>query len=357
MKILFCGGGTMGSVTPLLAIKEQLAKQEKNQFLWVGTKDGPEKKVVENKMIYKSIPCGKFRRYFSWRNFFDPFLIILGFLKSLWLIFRFKPDAVLTAGSFVCVPVVWAAAIFRKKIFVHQQDLKIGLANKLMKPCASIVTVAFDELSDKFKNKKVVVTGNPVREFLFTGSFEQAVSKFDLQNDKPVVLVMGGGLGSEVLNQFFIEASKELTKFCQIIHVLGKGAQAKWLNHPLVLENPNYHAYEFLTSELADAYQVASVVVARAGFSTLTELSALRKPAVIIPIPKNQQVENAKYFNNRKAIVYVRQEDLSVEHIVNLLEGLLQNEAWLEQLKKNIYLSMPQNASQEYASLINELIV
>lgn len=358
MNILFSGGGTGGSVTPLLAIKEGLAEKYDNEYLWIGTKTGFEKDWVEKYQIpYKSIPSGKLRRYFSWKNFIDPLLIFIGFLKSLWLVFRFKPDLILTAGSFVCVPVVWAAFILRKKIVIHQQDLRIGLANKLMKPFATKITVAFEELADKFPKEKVVVTGNPIRPTLFQGDKITALHKLKLQRDLPVLLVMGGGVGSEIINQVFIEASLELTKFCQVLHVVGKGSQAKWLYNPQITENPRYRAYEFLISQLADAYAAADLFFGRAGLATLTELSALQKPAIVMPIPNNQQIENAKYFNEKKAIVYVRQEDFEKEYVVNLIKDLLSRDIRLAELKKNIYQAMPQNALEEYLRLIGEMAV
>ena len=155
----------MGPVTPLLAIKEALDATGQHDYLWLGTKRGPERSVVTQvQMTFKTIPSGKWRRYFDWRNFVDPFIIFLGFLKSLWLVWRFKPDVILTAGGFVCVPVAYAGWVLRKKVLVHQQDLRIGLANRLMKPIATKITVAFPELTEKFSAAKVEVTGNPVRQ-------------------------------------------------------------------------------------------------------------------------------------------------------------------------------------------------
>lgn len=347
----------MGSVSPLLAIKQEINHQPKDVFLWLGTKNGPEKEIVQQAGIkYVSVPSGKLRRYWSWKNFTDIVLIISGFFKALWLIYRFQPDIVLTAGSFVCVPVVMAAAVLRKKIIVHQQDLVVGLANKIMKPFAHKITVSFDEMSEKFNQEKVVVTGNPVRKFLFDANKNSAVKKFNLQEDLPTVLIVGGGKGSQIINEIFINQAKQFTEFCQIIHVLGKGAQSMWLNHPLVMQNSNYHTYEFLTDEMAAAYAAADLVVCRSGLSTLTELSALQKPTITIPIPNNQQVANAKFFNEKKAVVYVRQEDLAPQYIIDLIKDLLTNQQKLKSLTENIYNIMPQNSASKYVDLIYQVV-
>lgn len=357
MRIILSGGGTAGSVTPLLAIKEAMQSDPNNIFLWIGTKKGMERAVVEAAQIsYKSIPSGKLRRYFDWRNFIDPFLVVAGFFKSLWFIWRFKPDIILTAGSFVCVPVVLAGAVLRKKSIIHQQDLRIGLANKIMKPFATKITVAFEELIDFFPKDKVVFTGNPVRQFLYSGNRERAYQKFAFNPELPVILVMGGGIGSEIINKTFIESSKSLTQFCQVIHLVGKGEQSKWLYSPIIQGNKRYRAYEFLTDDLADAYAVSTLVVCRGGLATLTEIAALRKPAIVIPIPKNQQEDNAEFFKKNGAVVYVRQEDLDNEYIINLVRDLLEKSSWRQKLSQQLSQIMPSNATQNFVKIINDIV-
>jgi UDP-N-acetylglucosamine--N-acetylmuramyl-(pentapeptide) pyrophosphoryl-undecaprenol N-acetylglucosamine transferase len=357
MKILLSGGGTMGSVSPLLAVKEELSQSSQVDFLWVGTARGPEHQLVEKYNIkFKSIPCGKWRRYFDWRNFFDPLLIVLGFLKSIWIIGRFRPDIILTAGSFVSVPLVWAGAVWRRRILVHQQDSRIGLANRLMVPFALKVTVAYEELRSKFSSGKAYVTGNPARCALTSVSREAALQHFGLDPAIPTLLVMGGGLGAEIINETFIQNSVELTKFCQIIHLLGRGAQSKWLYSSFINNNKRYRAFEFLDEEMALAYAAADVVFSRAGFSSLTELAALGKPAIIMPIPNNQQEENADYFRRQQAVVLVRQEDFAGDYIVNLVRDLLTRPERLKELSFNIYNSLPREAASEYARLVFELI-
>jgi len=347
----------MGSVTPLLAIKQGLDTEGRGDYMWIGTANGPEKDIVtKNGIVFKSIPSGKLRRYFDWKNFIDPLWIMLGFLKSLWIVWRFRPDVILTAGSFVSVPLVFAASLFKIRVVIHQQDLKIGLANRLMQRVACKITVAFDDLRDYFPREKVVITGNPVRPEIFNGDKQRAFAKFNLEVNLPVLLIMGGGVGSEIINKVFIENNKEITEFCQVIHVLGKGEQSKWLVNPETNGNTRYHLYDFLDADLPDAYAVADLFFGRAGFSTLTELAAISKPAVIMPIPNHQQVENAEFFHAQKAIVYVRQEDFQGEYIANLLRDLLEKTGRLNELSVNIHNSMPEDATQEYVRFVNDLI-
>jgi UDP-N-acetylglucosamine--N-acetylmuramyl-(pentapeptide) pyrophosphoryl-undecaprenol N-acetylglucosamine transferase len=358
MRILLTGGGTLGSVTPLLAVAEKLRQENpENLFLWLGTKTGPEKFLIEkNEIVFRAILAGKLRRYFSFRNFGAPFLILGGFIQALWYLWRFEPDIVLTAGSFVSVPVAYAARLFKKSVLVHQQDLSVGLANRLMAPVARKITVAFEALKAKFPAEKVVVVGNPARENLFHGRIAAAEEKFHLTASKPTLLVMGGGLGAEALNEVFIGASEELTRFCQVIHLTGRGQSRDWAAHPNLAGNRDYHVYEFLDEGLADAYAAATLVVSRAGFSSLTELAALGKPTIVIPIPDNQQVLNAEFFQAKKAVVYVRQIDLEPEYIVNLIQDLFNHLERLTELSVNIRQVLPLKAADNYVRLIHELI-
>ena len=237
-KILLTGGGTGGSVAPLLAVAEELnnpinppaplCKGGKYEFLWLGTKYGPEKEMIASTSFgagekagikFRAISGGKWRRYFSLKNFSDLIKIKIGFWQSLWIMIKWRPDLVISAGSFISVPVVWAAWVLRVPILIHQQDVQPGLANKLMAPLAKVVTVTFEKSLNDY-GKKAVWLGNPTRR-----SLEIPNPKFQIQNlnnNLPVVLIVGGGTGAEAINDLVWQSLGELTKFCQIIHITGK---------------------------------------------------------------------------------------------------------------------------------------
>src|SRR3989339_1004187 len=248
MRIILTGGGTMGSVSPLLAIAEELKEKDaSNEFLWLGTKNGPEKKFVkEAEILFRAIPSGKFRRYFSGWNFIDPFLIIAGFFSSLWIIFKFKPKIILSAGGFVGVPVIWAGWFLRVPSLIHQQDLRPGLANKLTAPFAKIITVAFSESLKYFTGATIV--GNPFRKSLLMGDRARAKEIFKLHDDLPVLLILGGGTGALGLNKVAILAANELTNFCQVIHITGGKLDDEFETKidSLKKENKNYHLIDIL---------------------------------------------------------------------------------------------------------------
>jgi len=357
-KLILTGGGTMGSVTPLLAVAEEIKKQMPDaEFLWIGTKKGPEKKVVGAYDInFKSVPAGKLRRYFSFWNFIDPFFVVAGFLKSLWIIFKFKPHFILSAGGFVAVPVIWAGRLLGVPSLVHQQDVRPGLANKLTAPFAKIVTVVFPESLKYFP--KAIVVGNPVRQEIFSGQKERAFEFFNLEKDLPTILVLGGGTGALKLNRVVVKAAADLVKFCQVIHITGGrlDEQSKLAVEKLQKESPRYHLFEFLVEPLKDAYAVSDLVISRAGMGTLTELAVLGKPTILVPIPKTHQEANAWYFKKRNAVYILDQEKLTPENFTAAVEELLGSKVELENLSRNVKEAIAADAAKKMIEEIFKII-
>ncbi|NQT50085.1 undecaprenyldiphospho-muramoylpentapeptide beta-N-acetylglucosaminyltransferase [Candidatus Kuenenbacteria bacterium] len=358
MKIILTGGGTIGSVSPLLAIKHELVEQKmcsNSDFIWVGTEEGVEKDIIEKENFpYFSIKSGKFRRYFSKENFIDPFRILKGIFQSIKIIRDFNPDYILSAGSFVSVPVVIAGWILRKKTIIHQQDIRPGLANKFMAPFASKITVTFEDSKKYFSKKKTVLTGNPVRQGIFNGNKENAIKFFKLESNLPTLFIMGGSLGAEELNKFVVESITDLIDICQVVHIVGKGNIVEWEDEDQFENSGRYHQYEYLFHELADVYAIADLIVCRAGLSTLTELSALKKPTVLIPIPNNQQEENARYFDSKNAVITLAQEKITVDEFLALIKNLFANPNSLERLGNNMAGMMPVDANKKYVEMIKK---
>jgi len=359
-KILLSGGGTGGSVAPLLAVAEELKipqtpfdKGGKNafEFFWLGTKFGPEREMVEQAGIkFKEISGGKWRRYFSLKNFVDIFKIKLGFFQAFFIMLKWRPDLVMSAGSFISVPIVWAAWILRVPALIHQQDIHPGLANKLMAPLARTVTVTFEKSLIDY-GKKAIWIGNPTRR-----SLEIPNPKFqfpNINNSLPVVLILGGGTGAAAINKLVEDGLSELTKFCQIIHVTGK-------DKPITncqLSITNYAQCEFLEADkMAAAMKSADAVVTRAGLSFLSELSYLGKPTIIIPMPDSHQEANAAFFKANKAAVVVEQKYLTPKNFCEMIKALLEDEARRKQLAINIKQIMKPEASEAMVKIINDIL-
>jgi len=341
MRIIFSGGGTIGSVSPLLAIYEGVKQQQPNaEFLWLATKNGPEKKLITDYGIkIKEISSGKLRRYFSLRNFFDPWFIFFGFVQSFFILLKFKPQIIITAGGFVAVPVVWVAWLLRIPSIIHQQDVVPGLANKLMAPFAKIVLVTFQESLKDFPKNKTVLAGNPVRSDILNGDKQRGYDFFKLDSAKPVVLIIGGGTGAVKLNELVFSSLGSLVKFCQVIHITGGKTKD-------IAEHENYRHFDFLTKEMSLAYAAADVVVSRGGMSALTELAALRKPSIIIPIAGSHQENNATEFFKKNAIKILNQKKLTAENFSASIKHLVEDKVEQQNLSRNMEKVMLQDATQ-----------
>jgi UDP-N-acetylglucosamine--N-acetylmuramyl-(pentapeptide) pyrophosphoryl-undecaprenol N-acetylglucosamine transferase len=334
VKILLVGGGTLGSVSPLLAI----AKNYTAEYLFVCSLIGPEIKLIKASGIpYLTLNAGKLRRYFSWANFIDVFKFKISFWKSLSIIRKYKPDLVLSAGSFVAVPVVWAAWFCRIPIIVHQQDIVVGLANKLMAPLANIITVTFEEQKNDFHNKnKIVVTGNPVR------------MNNPVPTEQKIILVTGGGLGARGLNEFVKQFIPYLASFYPVHHVLGAE------NWDQKAEYKNYTPHQFVTTEMPDLINRAELIISRAGMQTITEAAQLSKALVLIPMPNSHQEQNAIFLAKHNAAYLVKQGQHQI--MERYLEKLLNSDDLRLGVASNLHKLFPERAMENYINLINKLL-
>lgn len=353
MRILLSGGGTLGPVAPLLAVYEEIQNRGiQADFLWVGTKKGPEAELIKSfSLPYRSIPAGKLRRYFSLKNFFDPIKIFFGFFASILIILKFRPSLVMSAGGYVSVPLVYAAFLLRVPVLIHQQDARVILANKLMAPCASRITATFPENVEYFGKKKCVLTGNPVRRGLKKMPKTEALKHFQFHDQLPILFVFGGGTGAKFINTLIFECVQDIVKVVQVIHITGRGKKEYDFTHP------NYRVYEFLNEEMmASAYSAADLVVCRAGMSTLTELVFFQKPAVLIPLPHSVQMDNASAFGRRNAVEILNQEETDAATLLQTIQDLLSNKPLLKNMSKNISRVLPSHANEKMLQEIFRIV-
>ncbi len=313
---MLSGGGTGGSVTPLLAVADYL--KSSYNFIFVGTNSGPEKYLVESaQILFLPIMSGKLRRYFSWKNFTDIFKIIGAFFQSLYLLKKYHPNLLMSAGGFVSVPLAYAAYCLKIPVLIHQQDIRAGLANKLMAKVAKKVTVTFEK-SIKDYSPKASWVGNPIneKEIEKNNLFE----KYNLDQNKPLLLVLGGGTGSVFINWLVKDSLKQLLSFCQVVHVTGTGKKEE-------LEKQNdYLSVEFMNhDEVLWFMDKSNLIVSRCGLGVLTEISALGKASILIPMPDSHQEDNAAIFADQKAAIVLTEKKLSTDIFVSQVRELLEN--------------------------------
>ena len=351
-SIILVGGGTGGATTPLLAVAERLKHMGPDVTLaFIGTTDGPERDLVKAVgMEFHAIQAGKLRRYFSFQNVSDVVVTAIGFFQSLRLLRSKKPDAIITVGSFVAVPVVWAGKLLGIPCVVHQQDVVPGLANRLCAPCAHMITTAFEDSLRFFPNRKAVWTGNPVRSSIGAISREKALEKLGLSPHSPVLLVFGGGTGALKLNELIFASHDELGHQFQIVHITG-GRERR----PLA-SSARYRKYAFLTDEMPYALAAADIVVCRAGIGTLSELGVLGKPSIVIPLPRSHQEANASFFADRGACVALDECRLTPAKFVDTVCGLWRDTDRRTRMSEHVRSLVRTDAAQRVADVVMRVV-
>ncbi len=346
----------MGPVVPLLAIAEIYHKHNPQvEFIWVGTENGPEEELVEQYGIpFFTIFSGKLRRYISLWNFFDIFKIIFGFFQSLFLLWQEKPSLIITAGGFVSVPLHFAAWTLGIPAWVHQQDSQVGLANKLMSYPAKKITTALRETEKYFPESKTEWIGNPVRD-LSVADVNVSRRKFDIPEGAPVILAMGGGTGSARINKLVIEALSAWPREYHVIHLTGKERPSE-LQENAAKVFPNYHVYRFLKEEIKDAYAVADVVIARAGFATITELAALGKPAILLPMSQTHQEVNAKLLADHQAAIVMDENVVDGLKLARTVVDLLAYPETRQYLGERLRTILPPAKPQKVVDILEQLV-
>lgn len=362
-KIMFSGGGTGGSVTPLLVVARILREKDANfDFVFVGTKNGPEKKLLSTYRMkgepfyFIGIPAGKWRRYLSLKNLLDIFKIIFAFFISLKILAQEKPNLVFSAGGFVSVPLVLAAKIKNIPIIVHQQDVRAGLANRLMAPWATLITTTFLKSLDDY-GPQAKWLGNPAPEKLSDDKLYELRKKYKLKDNKPILVISGGGTGSQAINDLVYKSVKKLEAQFQIIHITGRGKEPKDEILNDLNQYNDYHFFDIVASSTMFGFlQLADIVLARCGLATLTELATLGKVALLIPMPKTHQEDNAKVFAQAQAALYLEQETLNEESLIKAISDTYHDTNLKTTLSKNISTVIKPGAGEQMAQLALDLI-
>lgn len=323
-RIILTGGGTAGHVTPNIALIPRL-KELGYDIQYIGSYDGIEKKLIEEMGIpYHGIASGKLRRYFDPKNFSDPFRVIKGYFQAKKLLKNLKPDIIFSKGGFVTVPVVQAAKRRHIPVIIHESDMTPGLANRLAIPAATKVCCNFPETIPYLPAGKAVVTGSPIRAELRMGNRLEALKFCGFSANKPVLLIIGGSLGSVAVNQAIRSILPELLENFQIIHLCGKGNLEPSLDH-----TEGYVQFEYIKEELANLFALADIVVSRAGANAICELLELRKPALLIPLPaaasRGDQILNAQSFQKQGFSEVLPEEEITPERLCSEIRRLYEN--------------------------------
>lgn len=338
-KIILTGGGTAGHVTPNLALIPSL-KEHGYQIHYIGSYQGIERKLIEGVGIpYHGISSGKLRRYFDVKNFTDPFRVLRGYGEALKLIKQYRPDVVFSKGGFVAVPVVLAAKHYKIPVILHESDMTPGLANKLCIPYALKVCCNFPETLNYLPKDKALLTGSPIRKELLQGDRLAGLSHAGLSANRPVILIIGGSLGSVTVNHSVRRILPTLIETFQIIHICGKGNLDESLN-----DTAGYVQYEYVDSPLKHLFAAADLMISRAGANSICEILALHKPNLLIPLSasasRGDQILNARSFEKQGFSYVLEEENLSDSALLKAINHTYANrQAYIGQMEKSVLLN------------------
>lgn len=337
-KIVLTGGGTAGHVTPNIALLPTLQSMGYD-ISYVGSYDGIEKRLITDFNIpYYGVATGKFRRYLDPKNLTDPFRVIKGYGEALKILKKIKPDVIFSKGGFVSVPVVRAAAALKIPCIIHESDLTPGLANRLCIPVAHKVCCNFPETLHHIPEGKAILTGSPIREELSKGDKIAALNMCGFSANIPVVMVIGGSLGANAINEAVRKVLPKLLQDFQVIHICGKDKIDN-----LLLNTSGYKQFEYVKAELKDLFAISDLVISRAGANAICELLALKIPNLLIPLPakssRGDQILNAESFEAQGFSMILKEEELDESTMLDRIHELyFTRDTYIKNMSKSVML-------------------
>ncbi|MDO8241061.1 MAG: undecaprenyldiphospho-muramoylpentapeptide beta-N-acetylglucosaminyltransferase [Candidatus Moranbacteria bacterium] len=358
MKIILAGGGTGGHLMPLVAVARKIKeKAPDTTFVFVGPKGQMEDDIIGKEGIpMRAIATGKLRRYFSLSNFTDIFRILFGILQCMKILLAEMPDAVFSKGGYASIPVVFVAWMYRIPIMIHESDAVPGMANGILSKFADRVAVTYPEAEKEFPSAQVVVTGNPIREDVNLGDVAKARQMFELTESRKTIFVYGGSQGAKIINDKIVELLPELLKRYQVIHQTGQNnfEDVKHMAGELGIKagREGYHPLSFIGEELKDIFAVSDLVISRAGATSIAEIAANGKPAILIPIDKsanNHQRMNAYAIAKFGGCVVLEENNLGENLFLSRINEILENDEFRQKLATDIKIFYHPDAADKIA--------
>lgn len=348
MRIILTGGGSGGHFYPLIAVARSLKRLAGENgildFELIYASDDPYDSELLKKedMRFLQIPAGKIRRYFSFRNFFDPFKSFWGIIKAIWIIYLNLPDVIFAKGGYASFPTLYAARIFGIPVVMHETDSVPGKVSIWASKFAKRIAISFPESASYFPSDKAVLTGNPIRKEVLGGNVQRAKEMFKLEDNLPVILVLGGSQGAQKINEAILDDFPDLLNFSQLIHQCGiNNLEKVSFRAKSLLENSpvssRYHLHPFLNEEeYANASKAANLVISRAGGGSIFEIAAWDIPAIFIPLTgaaQDHQRENAYAYARTGAAEVIEEANLGKNILMDRIKKLLADHARMEKMK------------------------
>ncbi|MCX6766085.1 MAG: undecaprenyldiphospho-muramoylpentapeptide beta-N-acetylglucosaminyltransferase [Candidatus Moranbacteria bacterium] len=367
MRIVLTGGGTGGHIFPLVAVAQELRKKlrEEAEILYVGSRGELEKEVMVKEGIpAKHVLSGKKRRYFSLQNFLDFFKIPLGFIQSLWILLWYMPDVVFSKGGYASIPVVLAAWLYRIPVMIHESDAVPGTANQILAKFSQRIAAAYPSAEQYFPHSQVVLTGNPVRSEVSKGSAHSARTKFEFTESKPVILVMGGSQGAQIINRAIVKILPRLLERAQVVHQTGEKNYDEVVHlaaeYGIKAGREGYAPVRFLgIDDLKNVYAAAMLVVSRAGANSIAEIAANGKTAVLVPLENSandHQRMNAYEIARIGGALVLEETNLGENILLDKIIMLLDDEELRGAMGQKIRVFHHSDAAEKIADGLIELV-
>lgn len=364
MKAVITGGGTGGHIYPALAVAEELEKRGW-EILYLGSEQRMEAEIVP-KAGYKfeELSVRPMPRKISTQIINSLFYNTKAFFKSLKLIKKFKAEIVIGTGGFVAGPVVLAGFILGKKTIIHEQNAYPGITNKILARIVDKVCLNFAEAVNylNIKKNKIEITGNPVRPKILNVDRKIAYKKLNLKPELKTILITGGSLGAEIINQSVIKIySYALKNNIQILHLSGKN------NYNKLLRNLKQNSLDFQNSlikiidyldEMEYALAAADLIIARAGATGLAEITSCAKASILIPFAaaaENHQLVNARALEKNNAAVVIEEADLNQNLLLKTVKDIIESKNKLEIMSEAAASMSQKNSLSNIIDVINSL--
>ncbi|MCA1029978.1 undecaprenyldiphospho-muramoylpentapeptide beta-N-acetylglucosaminyltransferase [Bacillus timonensis] len=362
MRIVVSGGGTGGHIYPALALIKEIKKINPSaQFLYIGTEKGLESQIVTREDIpFKSIDITGFKRKLSSDNVKTIYRFIKGVLECKRYLKNFKPDVVIGTGGYVCGPVVYAASKLKIPTIIHEQNSVPGLTNKFLSRYVNKIAICFEEARMFFPHEKVVLTGNPRASEVVGKDGRKQLDELGLKSSKRTVLIVGGSRGARPINEAFLQVLGEIdNKPYQFLYVTGDVHFQNVLERVKDVGNPSNVVIKPFIHNMPEVLSGVDLIVARAGATTLAEITALGLPSILIPSPyvtNNHQEKNARSLSDKGAAILRKEQDMSGKQLLDDIDSILiDTEQLLKMKSASKKIGIPDAANRLY-KVIDDLI-
>lgn len=361
MRIAFVGGGTAGHFYPLIAIAEQLADHPKRpQLYYFGPEPYDQSLLTQYNIRFVSIPAGKTRRYFSIQNILDIFRSLFGVFVAIGKLYSIYPDVVMSKGGYTSVPVLIAARLLRVPVVIHESDAAPGRANRLARSFARYIGIAHPEVAAHFPAEKTALIGIPIRQAL-RSAHPDPFTYLGIPNDRPLIYVTGGSLGAERINNLMLRMVKELLPRYTIFHQTGAANQDELtLTAKALIDDPELQQHYYIQGTVDPVtvnalMSAATLIITRAGSTTLFEIALHGTPSIIIPIPESishDQVKNAYSYARAGAAIVMEEENFTPSLLIAEIDSIIGNPERRETMSAAARELATPDAAEKLASVL-----